>query len=235
LTSSAIFHPLIMSGWKVKRKRGADDDPKDEIIDELHAAIDTCARAAEMELRQHPAGGEMLQLLPDLVESLKDQASGHPLHKLAASALRDLALLTCKSRASELAKRREQERAEFAAATQQDREELKAIEARIREIRKETAAERRSLQDFQNKAMACTRQYRDLHKRRLHPLLKAPTMPGDSFIDDPKAISLPLIRAEAAREKLRSGAGQDVDALGEESPLVVDDELAEIAGQDAQL
>jgi hypothetical protein len=40
-------------------------------VDELQAAIDTCARAAEAELRRHDDGGEKLQLLPDLVEVLK--------------------------------------------------------------------------------------------------------------------------------------------------------------------
>ena len=69
--------------------------------------------------------------------------------KFALSALRDVALLTCRSRAAELARQTEEEERAFAAAVEQDQEELKAIEARIRDIRKETAAERRSLQDFQ--------------------------------------------------------------------------------------
>ncbi len=65
-----------------KRKRGdlcarrgsagtSAEDPADEVVDELQAAIDTCARAAEAELRRHDDGGEKLQLLPDLVEVLK--------------------------------------------------------------------------------------------------------------------------------------------------------------------
>jgi hypothetical protein len=54
-----------------------------------------------------------------------------------------------KSRSSELAKHLAQEREEFTAAEQRDRDELEAIEARIRNVRKQTAAERRSLQDFQ--------------------------------------------------------------------------------------
>ena len=73
--------------------------------------------------------------------------------KFAASALKDVALLTCKSRAAELARQTEEEARAFAAAETQDQEELKAIEARIRDVRKETAAERRSLQDFQVRAV----------------------------------------------------------------------------------
>ena len=38
----------------------------------------------------------------------------------------------------------------------------------------------------QTKAMACARQYRDLHKRRLHPLLKGPAKAGDeACVQDP--------------------------------------------------
>jgi len=69
--------------------------------------------------------------------------------KFVLSTLRDVALLTCRSRAAELARQTEEEERAFAAAVEQDQEELKAIEARIRDIRKETAAERRRLQDFQ--------------------------------------------------------------------------------------
>ena len=153
--------------------------------------------------------------------------------KFVLSTLRDVALLTCRSRAAELARQTEEEERAFAAAVEQDQEELKAIEARIRDIRKETAAERRRLQDFQvrsacisfahnppprapwlrvaargvlipaspgrspphprlspggalgqSKAMACARQYRDLHKRRLHPLLKGPAKAGDEVCSD---------------------------------------------------
>ena len=79
--------------------------------------------------------------------------------------------MTCKSRAPELANLLQQEKQQFAAAQLQDQEELKAIEARIRQVRlvptfwqvglfdsdtpfvpqvrKETATERRSLQNFQ--------------------------------------------------------------------------------------
>lgn len=42
----------MRGGWKAKRKRGAEEDAADEIVDEMHAAIDSCARAAEAELRQ---------------------------------------------------------------------------------------------------------------------------------------------------------------------------------------
>lgn len=58
---------------RTKRKRWnrCAEDQVDEVVDELQAAIDTCARAAEAELRRHDDGGEKLQLLPDLVEALK--------------------------------------------------------------------------------------------------------------------------------------------------------------------
>ena len=102
--------------------------------------------SSQAELRQRPDGAELLQMLPELVELLKDTTARQP---FAASALRDLVLFTCKARSSELARLQEQEKQEFAAAEKQDREELRAIEARIREVRKETAAERRSLHDFQ--------------------------------------------------------------------------------------
>jgi hypothetical protein len=52
-------------------KRGAEGDAAGEVVDALHAAIDTCARAAEAELRRHDDGGEKLPLLPELVELLK--------------------------------------------------------------------------------------------------------------------------------------------------------------------
>ena len=52
--------------------------------------------------------------------------------KFALSALRDVALLTCRSRAAELARQTEEEERAFAAAVEQDQEELKAIEAASR-------------------------------------------------------------------------------------------------------
>ena len=54
-----------------KRKRDAAGDAADEVAHELQAAIDTCARGAEAELRQQADGGDKLSLLPDLVEALK--------------------------------------------------------------------------------------------------------------------------------------------------------------------
>ena len=53
------------------KRRRPTEAPTDEIVDELQAAVDTCACAAETELRQHADGDEMLQLLPDLVEIFK--------------------------------------------------------------------------------------------------------------------------------------------------------------------
>jgi hypothetical protein len=129
-----------------KRKSWTREDPADEVIKELNTAIDMCARAAEAELRQRQDGADMLQMLPELVELLKDTNASQ---SFGASALKDLTLFACRSRSSELAKIQEQERQEFAAAEQQDRAELKAIEARIREVRREAAAERRCLNDFQ--------------------------------------------------------------------------------------
>ena len=70
-------------------------------------------------------------------------------HPFATSAVKDLVLMLCKSRAAELARQFEKEKQAFAAAELQDQMELQAIEARIREVRTETAAERRRLQDFQ--------------------------------------------------------------------------------------
>ena len=57
--------------------------------------------------------------------------------------------MICKSRAAESARKFEEEKQAFAAAELQDHIEVQAIEARIREVRTETAAERRRLQDFQ--------------------------------------------------------------------------------------
>lgn len=54
-------------------------------------------------------------------------------YPFSTSTLKDLALITCKSRATELAKLQQQEKQQCAAAQLQDQEELKAIEARIRQ------------------------------------------------------------------------------------------------------
>ena len=106
-----------------------------------------------------------------------------------------------------------------------------AIEAHIRDVRKNMVVERRSLQDFQAKAMACAYQYRDLHKRRLHPLLKGAATKGDTFIDDTKAVSLVSARAASAQRQLQAGETKGQRPLFERTdcvPVTVDEDLAQI-------
>jgi len=49
----------------------SDEEPSEEIVDELHALVDACARAAEAELPLHTDGSGKPQMLPDFVEILK--------------------------------------------------------------------------------------------------------------------------------------------------------------------
>ena len=205
-----------------------EEDVAGEIAEDMRTVIGVCARAAEAELRVHPEGTDKLQLLPCLVEQLQATTG---VAASSASSLRDLTMLACRSCSSDLTRELEQEKREYVAAERQDREELQAIEAHIRDVRKNMVVERRSLQDFQAKAMACAYQYRDLHKRRLHPLLKGAATKGDTFIDDPKAVSLVSTRAASAQRQLQAGETKGQRPLSERTdcvPVTVDEDLAQI-------